>query len=130
MALKHRQQYLPSQVMFPPSPAATDPNVSSSDLSAPPGAGSLVPLGTHHIHVVGVKDLVPKCVWLPKMDFPVFEGSDVRILLDKCKAYVSLFQIPDAFRVTTATMNLSDCASHWYKAHKDTYGVQSWEQFE
>ena len=50
MALKHRQQYLPSQVMFPPSPAATDPNVSSSDLSAPPGAGSLVPLGTHHIH--------------------------------------------------------------------------------
>jgi len=27
-------------------------------------------------------------------------------------------------------MNLSGRASHWYQAHKDTYGVQSWEQFE
>lgn len=84
-------QYLSSQVVFPPSPAATDPHVSSSDPSALPGAGSLVPLGTHRIHDVGVEDLVPKRVWLPKMDFPVFEGSDVRIWLDKCKAYFSLF---------------------------------------
>jgi hypothetical protein len=36
------------------------------------------------------------------MDFPKFEGSDVRIWLDKCRSYFSLFQIPDAFRVTAA----------------------------
>ena len=42
-----------------------------------------------------------------------------------------MFQIPDAFRVTVAIMNLSGRADHWYhQAHKDVCGTQSMEQFE
>jgi hypothetical protein len=32
--------------------------------------------------------------WMPKMDFPPFDGVDARIWIDKCNAYFSLYQIP------------------------------------
>jgi hypothetical protein len=29
--------------------------------------------------------------WMPKMDFPKFDGTDPRIWIDKCIAYFSLY---------------------------------------
>lgn len=95
-------------MIFPSSPAAPDQNASNSES----GAGHIVPVVTHRIQEVGVDDRAPTRFWIPKMDFPKFEGSDVRFWLDKCQSYFSLFQIPDAFKVTTATMNLSGRPSH------------------
>jgi hypothetical protein len=49
-------------------------------------AGDAVPTitGVHHN---GDKDSNHRKPWMPKMDFPCFDGSDVRIWLDKCYAY-------------------------------------------
>jgi hypothetical protein len=33
------------------------------------------------------------------MDFPMFDGSDVRIWLDKCAAYFQLYAIPQDFEL-------------------------------
>jgi hypothetical protein len=35
--------------------------------------------------------------WMPKMDFPHFDGTDVRVWLDKCSAYFHLYGIPSDF---------------------------------
>jgi len=68
--------------------------------------------------------------WLPKMEFPRFDGTDARIWIDKCTAYFAMFQIPDGFRVTAATMYLDGRAAHWFQAYKDSYGVLSWDEFQ
>jgi hypothetical protein len=41
---------------------------------------------------------------MPKMDFPHFDGTDVRVWLDKCSAYFHLYGIPYDFRVRAATL--------------------------
>lgn len=35
--------------------------------------------------------------WMPKMEFPRFEGECVRIWLDNCQAYFQLYQISRFF---------------------------------
>jgi hypothetical protein len=122
-------QYHPSHVIFPPSPILPDPAVvSQSSLPVSSGDGSS-PRDDHPISG-GSEDVGTKRVWLPKMGFPKFDGTDVRIWLDKCSAYFQLFQIPEAFKVTAATMSLLDRAAHWYQAYKDSYGDQTWDQFQ
>lgn len=56
--------------------------------------------------------------WMPKMDFPRFDGTEVRIWLDKCEAFFRLYNIPDSFKVTSASLYLSNNAAHWYQAFK------------
>ena len=67
--------------------------------------------------------------WMPKMDFPRFDGSDVRIWLDKCEAFFKLYNIPDSFKVTSASLYLTDNAAHWYQAFKQTSVYHTWPQF-
>ena len=50
------------------------------------------------------------------MDFPRFDGSDVRIWLDKCEAFFQLYNMPDSFRVASASLNLVDNAAHWFQS--------------
>jgi hypothetical protein len=35
--------------------------------------------------------------WMPKMEFPCFDGIDVHVWLDKCSAYFHLYGIPSDF---------------------------------
>jgi hypothetical protein len=53
-----------------------------------------------------------KCPWIPKMDFPRFDGTDVRIWLDKCSAYFHIYAIPSDFRVAYASLHMADKATH------------------
>jgi hypothetical protein len=46
------------------------------------------------------------------MEFSRFDGSDVRIWLDKCSAYFLLYVVPPDFRVTVASLHMIDKASH------------------
>uniref|UniRef100_A0A0A9BLL1 Retrotransposon gag domain-containing protein n=1 Tax=Arundo donax TaxID=35708 RepID=A0A0A9BLL1_ARUDO len=62
--------------------------------------------------------------WLPKMDFPKFDGSNVRIWLDKCQDFFTLYQILDGFKVTATTMHLVSSAAHWYQSYKEVSGAQ------
>jgi hypothetical protein len=67
--------------------------------------------------------------WISKMDFPKFDGSDVRIWLDKCSAYFQLYSILHDFRVIAASMHMLDKASHWFQTYKHSPGVHTWEHF-
>lgn len=55
---------------------------------------------------------------MPKMNSPKFDDTDVRIWLDGCDAYFALYDIPDNFKVTSATLHLEGDAAHWYHAYK------------
>jgi hypothetical protein len=52
--------------------------------------------------------------WMSKMDFAKFDGTDVRIWLDKCVAYFQLYAIPTDFRVTAVFLHMIGKASHWF----------------
>jgi len=125
-------QYHPSHVVFPQSPVLPDSNAIASDVVGTAGDGrQLIPIGvgssrTHGLH----DDSGSRRPWLPKMEFPRFDGTDARIWIDKCTAYFAMFQIPEGFRVTAATMYLDGRAAHWFQAYKDSYGVLSWDQFQ
>jgi hypothetical protein len=66
---------------------------------------------------------------MPKMDFPRFDGSDVRIWLDKCAVYFQLYVIPLDFKVTAASLHMVDRVSHWYQNYKHYGGNHTWEHF-
>ncbi|KAM0849286.1 hypothetical protein ACQ4PT_053818 [Festuca glaucescens] len=67
---------------------------------------------------------------MPRMDFPKFDGTDARIWIDTCNTYFHLYQIPEGFKVSAASMNLVDNAAHWYQAYKLDNVWHTWEQFQ
>ena len=67
--------------------------------------------------------------WLPKMDFPKFDGTDAQVWVDACNTYFLMYQIPEGFKVAAATMNLHDNAAHWYQSYKTTTGWHDWQKF-
>jgi hypothetical protein len=73
----------------------------------------------------GGSDSEPRRHWMLKMDFPLFDGSDVRIWLDKCAIYFQLYAIPQDFRVTAPSLHMVDRASHWFQAYKHSVGIQN-----
>lgn len=46
------------------------------------------------------------------MEFPKFDGENVRIWLDKCEAYFLLYQIPESFKLMSASLHLQGNAAH------------------
>ena len=48
---------------------------------------------------VPVKDNQSRRNWVPKIDFPKFDGFDVRIWLDKCKAFSSCIKFLKGLRL-------------------------------
>lgn len=68
--------------------------------------------------------------WLPKLEFPYFEGDDVRVWLDNCESYFELYQIPVGFCVCAASMHLRGRAAHWFQASRDTLHLLNWNQFK
>ena len=67
--------------------------------------------------------------WVPKMDFPKFEGTDAQIWIDQCHTFFELYQIPAGFRVAAATMYLHEGAAHWYHSYKKLAGFHDWDKF-
>jgi hypothetical protein len=66
---------------------------------------------------------------LPKMDFPRFDGSDVRIWLDMCETYFDMYQIPAMFKVSAAVLHMSGNAAQWYQSFKLVEEICDWSQF-
>jgi hypothetical protein len=70
-----------------------------------------------HIHDAthaGVDRLDNRNQWLPKMNFPTFDGTDAQIWVDKCTAYFVMYQIPPGFRVSAASIYMTSTAAHWF----------------
>jgi hypothetical protein len=68
--------------------------------------------------------------WMPRMDFPRFDGSDASIWVDTCETFFTLYQIAPGFQVSAATMYLQDSAAHWYHAFKQDHERLEWDQFK
>lgn len=68
--------------------------------------------------------------WLPKMDFPIFDGDDVRIWIDNCESYFLLYSILEGFKVTAASLNLKGRVAHWFQVFRDTIELFDWSQFK
>jgi hypothetical protein len=66
---------------------------------------------------------------MPKMDFPHFDGSDVRVWLDKCPAYFHIYGIPPNFSVTIASLHMAEKTSHWVYNYKHYASSHTWEHF-
>ena len=63
------------------------------------------------------------------MDFTRFEGEGVRMWLDNCESYFPLYQIPENYKLMSASLHLHDNAAHWYQAVKFTEACNSWKSF-
>lgn len=90
-----------------------------------PASAPVLPHTVPHVQ----EDSSGKRQWMPKMDFLRFDGTDVRIWLDKCEAFFRLYNIPDSFKVTSASLYLSDNVAHWYHAFKQSSAYHTWPQF-
>jgi len=66
---------------------------------------------------------------LPKMSFPRFTGANPTIWKDKCLDYFRIFNIPEVYWVTAASMHMDDNASKWLQMHKLTHDLDSWTEF-
>lgn len=68
--------------------------------------------------------------WLPKLEFPFFDGEDVRVWMDNCESYFEMYQIPAGLKVCAASMHLKGKAALWFQASRDYLYVLSWDQFK
>jgi hypothetical protein len=68
--------------------------------------------------------------WLPKLEFPFFDGEDVRVWMDNCESYFEMYQIPAGLKVCEASMHLKGKAALWFQASRDYLYVLSWDQFK
>nr|XP_045084693.1 uncharacterized protein LOC123494100 [Aegilops tauschii subsp. strangulata] len=63
------------------------------------------------------------------MKFPRFNGDGVCMWLDNCEVYFQLYQIPDGFKLMSASLHLQGNAAHWYQACKHTNACADWPRF-
>ena len=83
-----------------------------------------------HVRFTDMSEETPvRRQWMPRMDFPRFDGTDASIWVDTCETFFELYQIAPGFQVSAATMYLSEYAAHWYHAFKRTHERLTWEQF-
>ncbi|XP_073367813.1 uncharacterized protein [Aegilops tauschii subsp. strangulata] len=132
-AQMHKQQGVP-EVSSPAASEISDDilGVGPRFVGRPPSPPIQVPEVQHGQQppiILVVDESMGKRQWMPKMDFPKFDGTDVRIWLDKCEAFFRLYHIPDSFKVTSASLYLSDNATCWYHAFKQSGEFHTWEQF-
>lgn len=100
--------------------SAADPSSSSAPFVTFPAPQVQTASPSPHgiVSDVDLGDFGSKRPWLPKLDFSRFDGTDVRIWLDKCNVFFTLYQIPCGFRVQAASMHIIDRAAHWYHSFK------------
>jgi hypothetical protein len=63
------------------------------------------------------------------MNFPTFDGTDVRIWIDKCFAYSAMYHILSNLCVFADSIHMTGVAVHWFQSYKHTPGFQVWDQF-
>jgi hypothetical protein len=63
------------------------------------------------------------------MLFPISDGTQPKIWLDKGLNYFHIYQIPESLWVEAATMHLQDNASKWWQTHKQSNPAVNWKKF-
>ena len=67
--------------------------------------------------------------FMPKMQFPSFEGINPGIWKDKCEDYFKLFNLPETMWPTIAAMHMEEKAAKWLKVYKLQSGLGDWTTF-
>lgn len=66
---------------------------------------------------------------IPKIQFPVFDGTNPRIWRSKCQDFFELYDVPESMKATLASLNMDENASKWLQVNKQKTGIGDWEQF-
>lgn len=67
--------------------------------------------------------------YVPKLDFPKFDGSNPRIWVKKCCKYFNLCKIPEDRRVDLASLNMIDKAENWISSYLSVRRNVDWNDF-
>ena len=65
----------------------------------------------------------------PRLDFPIFEGSNPRSWIRKCQKIFQVYQIPDPSQVEAASMFLDTKPDIWFQEWKEGRDVLKWDEF-
>lgn len=55
---------------------------------------------------------------MPRIDFPVFDGSRANAWLDHCNYYFDVYQTQEMYKTRLATMSFVGDASEWYECYR------------
>jgi len=66
---------------------------------------------------------------IPKMQFPMFDGTSPKIWIDSCYNYFTIYNIIESLKVTAAVMHLEGNAAKWWQAYKQNHSVPTWQPF-
>jgi len=67
--------------------------------------------------------------FLPRIEFPVFDGSNPRVWIKKCSRYFSLCKIPEPQRVDLASIHLKGRAEVWFSSYIAVKKNVEWDEF-
>lgn len=67
--------------------------------------------------------------FLPKIEFPVFRGTNPRIWVKKCTQYFCLCKIPDSQKVDLASIHLTGKAEMWFASYIAVKNSVEWDEF-
>jgi hypothetical protein len=62
---------------------------------------------------------------LPKMSFPMFDGTNPCIWKDKCQDCFHLYNIPESLWHTAASLHMEGHAAKWLQVHRRTKGLSN-----
>ena len=128
--MRHRQDR-------PPSPASSDSNEDGGfhhrRQFAPDGSGHgrphVPPHRTVHRERTGHTEHNNSRTYMPKMQFPTFDGSNPCIWKGKCEDYFRIFDLPETMWPSIAAMNMDEKPSKWLKVYKMKHGLGDWASF-
>ena len=128
--MRHRQDR-------PPSPASSDSNEDGGfhhrRQFAPGGSGhgrtTVPPHRATNREIAGHTEYNSSRTYMPKMQFPTFDGSNPCIWKDKCEDYFRIFDLPETMWPSIAAMNMDEKPSKWLKVYKMKHGLGDWASF-
>lgn len=56
-------------------------------------------------------------MYVPKLEFPKFDGSNLRMLIKKCNKYFTLCKVSDDQKVDLACLKMVDKVEHWMSTY-------------
>ncbi|KAL5709152.1 hypothetical protein ACHQM5_019872 [Ranunculus cassubicifolius] len=115
--------------------APPDPSASTQPAKLNPGATSLLgtsptPASTTDPPATQIlqqaSTLIPK---LPRIEFPKFNGTQVRSWLQKTQRFFLLQPMDDNQKILFASLNFSDAADAWFQTDSLRFAALSWKEF-
>jgi len=63
---------------------------------------------------------------VPKLKFPVFDGTNPRLWVDRCEMYFELYPVTESLKTRLAALNFTGVAASWLQTYELRGRVTSW----